>query len=851
MSRISRRISRRRLLRDAALSSTLLSRPRLFAQPVRLSRPPVEEGWESLRLFFNQPATTWQDALPVGNGRLGAMVFGNTEIERIQLNEESIWDGEYRNRDNPRAGDAVPVIRQLLFAGKVHEAETMAVDDMLSIPRRLPCYQTLGDLTLDLSASGASNGRPSTAPPSTVQPADYRLELDLDRAIVATRFQRNGIEFTREVFSSAPDQVIVIRLATSHRGALSLVASLGRPGNHETDVAGSNGLVLRGEALPVNDNPGLQDKERQVGVRFFSCLRVHAQGGEVSTAPGQGMQPAQLHVTGADSITLLLDCATSFRYPAGEAAMSAAVERNLQAAGLHSYADLRSRHIADHRAIFRRCSLHLDAGEATAANALSALPTDQRIRRVKDGADDEGLFPVLFQFGRYLLISSSRPGTLAANLQGIWNQSVDPPWGSKYTVNINAEMNYWSAERTGMGDIAMPFFDLLDSTRTAGARVAGSYYKARGFVVHHNTDIWGDAGPIDGLGGGIWAMGAAWMSTHLWEHYLFSGDTEFLRQRAYPRLREIACFLLDYLTPSPEGYLVTGPSCSPENAYRLPDGSAAHLCMAPTMDIEITRAIFHKTSLAAKLLDVDADLCQQMATATARLPPFKIGRYGNLQEWQQDYVEVEPGHRHISHLWALYPDDQITLRGTPELAQACRVSLNRRLQYGGGSTGWSRSWIVNCFARLEDGERCHEQLLELLRRSTLGNFFDVCGEKPNSYFQVDGSLGAPAAIAEMLLQSHGGVVRLLPALPSAWPRGRMAGLQARDGLEVDLSWEGGKALRATLYAGLDRTITLALPGGQRIRSINGRPPGPEQTGSVRGEYHLKVRKGRRYSLLMA
>ncbi len=852
MPRITRRVSRRRFLRDttlsgAALSSAkLLAQPKLTAQPSGSSRPSAEPGWEGLRLFFDQPAATWQDALPVGNGRLGAMVFGNPDLERIQLNEESIWDGEYRNRDNPRAGEAVPQIRQLLFAGKVLQAEAMALRDMLSIPNRMPCYQTLGDLTLEFSASGSGNNQASSP-----QPEGYRLELDLDRAMVTTRFTRNGVDFTREIFSSAPDQVIVIRLAASQRGALSVAASLGRPGNHESFADAFGGLVLCGEALPVNDNPGLPDKERQTGVRFFSCLRAHAQGGKVSTTPGRGDQPAQLLVTGADAVTLLLDCATSFRYPAGEAAMSAAVERNLKAASLRSYAALRSRHIADHRAIFRRCSLHLDTGPSDAANALSSMPTDQRIRRIKQGADDPGLFPIFFQFGRYLLISSSRPGTLAANLQGIWNQSVDPPWGSKYTVNINAEMNYWSAERTNLADIAMPFFDLLDMTRTAGARVARSYYRSRGFVVHHNTDLWGDAGPIDGLGGGIWAMGAAWMSTHLWEHYLFSGDTQFLRQRAYPRLREIACFLLDYLTPSPDGHLVTGPSCSPENSYRLSDGSAAHLCMAPTMDIEITRAIFQKTGHAARLLGVDADLCQEMAAAAERLPPFKIGRYGNLQEWQQDYVEVEPGHRHISHLWALYPDDQITLRGTPELAQACRVSLQRRLQYGGGSTGWSRAWIVNCFARLEDGDRCHQQLMELLRRSTLGNLFDVCGEKPTSYFQVDGSLGAPAAMAEMLLQSHGGVVRLLPALPSAWPSGRVTGLRARGGLEVDLIWEGGKARRATLYASLDGTIALALPSGQTIHSVNGRPAAPEQAGAVPNQYQLQVRKGRRYSLLMA
>ncbi len=831
-------MNRRTFLRDAALTGAVLSRQDLFAQSSEHADDSKAVNWSGLRLFFHQPAATWQHALPVGNGRLGAMVFGNPDVERIQLNEESLWDGEYRDRDNPRAGAAVPEIRKLLFEGKVPEAEAMAVSDMLSIPRRMPCYQTLGDLTLDFSSSGS--GKDAGATPSI---SGYRLELNLDRAIATTSFTRDGVQFTREVFSSAPDQVIVIRLTASQRGALSLVASLGRPGNHQTAISGSDGLLLTGEALPVHDNPGLPVKERQTGVRFFSRLRAHAEGGKISTVPGNVDQPAQLHIAGADSVTLLLDCATSFRYPAGEGAMAAAVAHNLEGAGKRSYAELRRRHISDHRAIFRRCSLEIGKDDPNAA-----LPTDERILRIKAGGEDPGIFPIFFQFGRYLLISSSRPGTLAANLQGIWNQYVDPPWGSKYTVNINAEMNYWSAERTGLADVHQPFFDLIDMTVPAGTRVAKSYYKARGYVVHHNTDIWGDAGPIDGLGGGIWAMGAAWMSTQLWEHYLFSGDVEFLRTRAYPRLRENALFLLDYLTPSPDGHLVTGPSCSPENSYRLPDGTAAHLCMGPTMDIEITRAIFHKTSEAAKVLNVDADLREQMAKAASRLPPFKIGRYGNLQEWQQDYVEVEPGHRHISHLWALYPDDQITLRDTPKLAEACRVTLNRRLQYGGGSTGWSRAWIVNCFARLEDGDRCHEQLMELLRRSTLENLFDVCGEKPTSFFQVDGSLGAPAGMAEMLLQSHRGIVRLLPALPSAWPDGRVTGLRARGGLAVDLVWQSGKATEVTLHASLNRTIRIAVPHGQKIHSINGKLHAEKMTSNGPDQYQLAVQRGRRYTL---
>jgi alpha-L-fucosidase 2 len=814
------RLSRRKFIRNAALSGALLSRRRGFAQ---MPAAAGEIDWTIFRLQYQRSAQTWPDALPVGNGRLGAMVFGVPGLERIQLNEESIWDGERRDRDNPKAATAVPVIRRLLFEGKVHEAEQMATDEMFSIPRRMPCYQTLGDLHLDFGAANGVNG--------------YRLELDLDRALVTTTFSMNGVEYKREVFSSAPDQVIVARISSAVKGKISFVATLDRPGNHSSAVLGTDGLVMTGEALPVNDNPGLPVHERQVGVRFLAHLRAVAEGGAVSTSS----DAAQLRVTGADAVTLLIDCATSYRYPSGEDAMQAAVERNLAAATKKSYAELLSRHVADHQAIFRRAAFSLGA------DVKSATPTDERIKAVKAGGDDPGLFPLYFQYGRYLLISSSRPGTLAANLQGIWNDSVDPPWGSKYTVNINAEMNYWIAERTNLADMHEPLFDLLDMTRGPGERVAKSYYGAGGMVVHHNTDIWGDAGPIDTLGGGIWAMGAAWMATHLWDHFEYSGDLEFLRTRAYPRLREVSEFLLDYLTPSPDGHLMTGPSCSPENAYKLPDGSKANLCMAPTMDVAITRAIFKQTAAAAKLLGVDGPLCERMAVSAAKLPAYKIGRFGNLQEWQEDYAETEPGHRHISHLWGLYPNDAITLRGTPELAKACRVALDRRLANGGGSTGWSRAWVINCYARLEDGDRCHQQLMELLKLSTRENLFDVCGIKANSLYQIDGNLGAPAGMAEMLLQSHGGVVRLLPALPSAWPNGSFVGLRARGGLTVDLGWRAGKAASATLRASRDGETLLAVPIGQRISVVEARHRSALAAAET-GIYKLKVMRGETYTL---
>jgi alpha-L-fucosidase 2 len=450
------------------------------------------------------------------------------------------------------------------------------------------------------------------------------------------------------------------------------------------------------------------------------------------------------------------------------------------------------------------------------------------VQHIKDGGEDVGLLPIYFQFGRYMLISSSRPGTLAANLQGIWNESVDPPWGSKYTVNINTEMNYWLAERANLADCHLPMFDLQDATRGPGAVTAKKYYNARGMVVHHNTDIWGDSGPIDGLGGGIWAMGAAWMSLHPWAHYEYGGDIGFLRTRAYPLLRENAMFLLDYLTVALEGTpyagkLVTGPSCSPENKYKLADGKAFNLCMGPTMDTSITRAVLTRLVKASELLGnppEDAELVARAKAAMEKLPGFRITHDGRLQEWPEDYVDNEPGHRHISHLWGLYPDDQITVRGTPELAKAARATLDKRLAAGGGSTGWSRSWIINCMARLEDGEAAYENVLQLFRQSTRHNLFDVCGLKENSPFQIDGNLGGPSGLVEMLLQSHAGVVRLLPALPKAWPDGSFRGLRARGGLEIDLEWKNGRATTATLRASQDAEIRLALPAGHRVASMS-------------------------------
>jgi alpha-L-fucosidase 2 len=775
------------------------------------------------------------------------MVFGAPGLDRLQLNEESIWDGEpNRDRNNPKAAAAIPRIRELLFAGNVAEAQALAISDVLSIPRRMPCYQTLGDLHLDFSPMGLA---------SDAAVENYRLQLDLDTAVAKVTFRHNGVAYTREIFSSAPDQVIVVRLTADKPGSLHLRLSLDRPGSFQTTRIGKDKLVMQGQALPVNDNPGLPVKEHQTGVRFLAGLLAVPEGGTISPARND---EATLEIAGANAITLFIDCATSYRYPAragknsgvdadvltGDAeAMRAAVDRNLSQASRRSYADLRRRQVEDHQRYFRRVAISFGP------DPKATLPTDQRMAAIKAGGEDLHLLPIYFQFGRYMLISSSRPGTLAANLQGIWNESVDPPWGSKYTVNINAEMNYWFAESANLSELHVPLFDLLHATVKPGALSAKEIYRANGSVVHHNTDIWGDSGPIDALGGGVWPMGASWLSLHLWHHYTYTGDSRFLAEQAYPALRENAVFLLDYLVRDPKtGHLITGPSCSPENAYQLPDGKSYNLCMGPTMDISIVRAVFWRLLESADHLKnfaehnktavtADEEFLTRVRTAMAQLPPFQIGHDGRLQEWQVDYKDHEPGHRHISHLFGLFPEDQITVQGTPELAHAARLVLDKRLAAGGGSTGWSRAWIINCMARLGDGGACHENILALLRYSTRGNLFDVCGMKENSPFQIDGNLGAPNGFIEMLLQSHAAtplmppqpnstvpatsthIIRLLPALPKAWPTGSFRGLRARGGVEIDLQWSQGKATEATLRSSVRRTHQLAIPQGQRVESV--------------------------------